>query len=319
MTKLTAIFVSAFLLAALALAQTTAPKKTTSAASARPKAPSSAASAPAKQSGAPSTGKVGLLPSQADINAALQRSFGYDPAVTWQIYDIREAPIPGMTDVLVSMNKQNPVHLYISADGQNAIAGEIMPFGPNPFAAARQTLKAADGPARGPQTPVISMVEFSDLECPHCKAAQPLLEKLSTDFPQVRYVFQQFPLPASIHPWAMKAAQYSDCAARMNPDAFWKYIDSIFENQGGIAMATADDKLKELATAAGLDAQKVAACAATPETAARVNKSLDLGKALEVNSTPTVFINGRRVVGPANIPYDQLKALVQFEIDHAGK
>jgi protein-disulfide isomerase len=50
-----------------------------------------------------------------------------------------------------------------------------------------------------------------------------------------------------------------------------------------------------------------------------VNKSLDFGKSLDVNSTPTVFINGRRVVGPANIPYDQLKALVQFEIDHAGK
>lgn len=305
--KLIAIFLSAFLLAALAFSQTAAQKKKTGAATA------------SKKTGAAAGESSGNLPSKIEIEAAMTRNFGYDPAVTWQIYDVREAPIPGMTDVLVSMNKQAPVHLYISADGKNAIVGELMPFGPNPFEPARQKLKAADGPARGPQTPVISMIEFSDLECPHCKAAQPIMEKLATDFPQVRFVFQQFPLPAQMHPWAMKAAQYSDCAGRMNPDAFWKYIDSIFENQGSIALATADDKLKELATGAGLDAQKLSACAATPETAARITKSMDFGKSLDVNSTPTVFINGRRVVGPSNIPYDQLKALVQFEIDHAGK
>jgi protein-disulfide isomerase len=260
------------------------------------------------------------LPGQDGVEASLKRQFGYDPSVSWQIYDIRPSVIPGLTEVLVSINKNAPNHLYISPDNQNVIIGNIIPFGPNPFAPARAKLQAADGPAKGPQTPVISIIEFSDLECPHCKAAQPILEKLVAEFPQVRYVFQQFPLPASLHPWAMKAAQYADCSAHINNGAaFWKYTDSIFENQGGIALATADDKLKELATAAGLDAQKVAACAVTPETEARIKKSVELGQSLEINETPTVFINGRRVQSIANIPYDQLKTLVQFEIDHAGK
>ncbi len=260
------------------------------------------------------------LPSKDQIDAALKRTFGYDPSVSWEIYDIRPSAIPGVPEVLVSVNKQPPNHLYISPDGSNAIIGSMIPFGPNPFAPARAKLHNADGPAKGAQTPVISIVEFSDLECPHCKAAQPVLEKLVTDFPQVRYIFQQYPLPASVHPWAMKAAQYSDCSGRIgSKDAFWKFSDSVFENQGSIALATADDKLKELATAAGLDAQKIAACAATPETEARIKKSLDLGQSLEVNETPTVFINGRRVQSIASIPYDQLKNLVQFEIDHAGK
>jgi protein-disulfide isomerase len=135
----------------------------------------------------------------------------------------------------------------------------------------------------------------------------------------VRFIFQQFPLPASLHPWAMKAAQSADCAGQINKDAFWKYVDAIFENQGGIALATADDKLKELAIPSGLDAMRVAACADSPETAARIKKSMDLGAALEVNETPTVFMNGRRVRGVADIPYEKLKELVQFEIDHAGK
>ena len=117
----------------------------------------------------------------------------------------------------------------------------------------------------------------------------------------------------------MKAAQYADCAGRASNDGFWKYAGSIFENQGAIALATADDKLKELATGAGLDAAALSACAATPETDARIKKSMDLGQSLEVSSTPTVYINGRQVQGIANIPYDQLKLLVQFEIDNAGK
>jgi protein-disulfide isomerase len=260
-----------------------------------------------------------LLPSKEQIDAAMQRSFGYDAGITWNILDIHSSSIPGIADVLVSINKQPPVHVYLSPDMKNAIIGEMIPFGSNPFEPAREKLKATDGPSRGPQKPVIEVVEFSDLECPHCKSAQPILEKLAGDFPQVRYTFQQFPLPASVHPWAMKAAKYADCAAQQDKTAFWKYIDSIFENQGGIALATADEKLKDLATATGLDAGKLSACAATPETEARVNKSLKLGQELDVNQTPTVFINGRRVQGIANIPYDQLKSLVQFEIDHAGK
>jgi protein-disulfide isomerase len=302
MTKL--FVASALLLALFVVASAQAPKSHKS---------SAASAAPAK---APAPV---LLPSQAQVDAALKRNFGYDPSLTWTIYDIKPSAIPGLVEVVVSMNKQNPIHLYVSPDTSNAVVGELIPFGANPFEPAREKLKSADGPSLGAANPVIEMVEFSDLECPHCKAAAPIVEKLVTDFPQVRLRFQEFPLPASVHPWAMKAAEYADCAAREDKKAFWKYIDTIFENQGSIALATADDKLKEFATTAGLDAAKVAACAATPETEASVNKSLQLGQSLDVNSTPTTFINGRRVPGIATVPYEQLKALVQFEIDHAGK
>lgn len=260
-----------------------------------------------------------LLPSQAQVETALQRTLGYDPGVSWQLIDIRPSMISGLADVVISINKQQPQHLYYSTETQSAIIGELIPFGANPFAPAREKLQAADGPARGQEKPVVTVVEFSDLECPHCKAAQPIIDKLSTEFPQVRFIFQQFPLPASMHPWAMKAALYADCAGKASNDGFWKYINAVFENQGGIALATADDKLKELATAAGLDSAKIAACAAGTEADARVKKSMELGRTLEVTSTPTVFLNGRRIQAIANIPYDQLKMLVQFEIDHAGK
>jgi protein-disulfide isomerase len=315
MTKLMTAALLTFILFAFgsANAQTAPAKKQTTS----PKTPathtSSAAASPQ------STPKKAALPTMEEVEASMKRSFGYDPGVSWQIFDIRESSIPGLAEILVSMNKQPPVHLYLAPGTQTAIAGQMIPFGPDPFAAARANLKGAFGPSRGGENPPIEIIEFSDLECPHCKVAQPVLAKLFADFPQVRFIFQQFPLPASMHPWALKAAQYADCAGQMDKDAFWKYVDSIFENQGGIALATADDKLKELATAAGYDAQKISTCAASPETDARIKKSQALGATLDVNETPTVFINGRRVPGIANIPYDNLKQLVQFEIDHAGK
>jgi protein-disulfide isomerase len=310
--KILAILSSISITFVLAAAQSAAPKKPAPAQTAGK--PGNAAPAHAAAASAPS-----LLPSQAEVEVSLKRTFGYDPGLSWQILEIRSSGIPGIAEVLVSINKNAPNHIFLPAEGQKAIVGEIIPFGPNPYAPVRARLKGAFGPSRGGQNPPIDIVEFSDLQCPHCKAAQPVVEKLEADFPQVRFTFQQFPLPASLHPWALKGAQYADCAGQMDKNAFWKYVDAIFENQGGIALATADDKLKELATANGLDAAKIAACAASPETDARVKKSLELGETVNVNQTPTVFINGRMVPAIASIPYDNLKQLVQFEIDHAGR
>src|SRR5262245_7151051 len=260
MTKRNAIlFLSATLVAfSMATAQTAAPKKAAT--------PTQTASPGKKQAASSDTAKPAktALPTNEEVDAYMKRNFGYDPAVTWQIFAVRDSGVPGLAEIVVSVNRGDPYHLYYSAASQTAFVGQVLPFGPNPFATAREKLQGVFGPSRGGPNPPIEIVEFSDLQCPHCKAAQPIIEKLAADFPHVRFTFQEFPLPASLHPWAMKAAQYTDCAARMNKDTFWKYVDAIFENQGSIALATADDKLKELATASGLDAAKVAACAVTP-------------------------------------------------------
>jgi protein-disulfide isomerase len=273
------------------------------------------------------------LPTKGDVEVAMKRTFAYDPELTWVIYDIHASVIPGVADVLISIGRSGGVpqatqHIYYSSKTQTAIVGEMMPFGSDPFAQTRAKLQAADGPVLVTgASPVISIVEFSDLQCPHCKTAQPVLEKLSNDFPQVRIVFQQFPLPATMHPWAFEAAKWTNCVGRLYPTMFWKYTDAIFEHQGEIAAATVDDKLVDITKAVGLDAndvldalavQKIHTCANLPQTEAIVKKSVDLGNSLDVTQTPTLFVNGRRVVGVADIPYEQLKKMVQFEINHAN-
>jgi protein-disulfide isomerase len=251
-----------------------------------------------------------------EAEIALQRAFGYDPSQSWEVLFIEPSDVKGISDVIVRFNKKDVVEFFV-LPGQKAVKGEMVPFGPNPFAEDRAKLAAADGPFRGPEKAVMSVVEFSDLQCPYCKNAQPTIDRLTADFPQVKFIFQNFPMPR--HPWGMKGALYAECAAEADHAAFWKFIHAVFENQGSIALATADDKLKELATASGLDGQKISTCVASPEAQARVDKSIALGKSVGMQGTPTVYINGRKLPGLGGLEYDQLKALMQFEIEHAGR
>jgi len=255
----------------------------------------------------------------ADVEQVLQRIYGYDSSIQWKILRVRNAPIPGMTEVLMSMNNEFK-RLFITADGRYGIIGDWMPFGPDPYGPAREKLRAADGISRGPERPAVVMVEFSDLQCPHCKMVQPVLERLAADFHQMKIVFQQYPMPK--HLWAGTAARYADCAGRMNNAAALKFIVAVYENQDEILQATADEKLKGLAQTAGLDAEKLSACAATPAAEAQVKKSMALADSLGILGTPSIFVNGRLlepVPDASDASYERVKKIVQYEIEHAGK
>ena len=95
----------------------------------------------------------------------------------------------------------------------------------------------------------MTVVEFGDLQCPHCKEAQPTIEKLMAEEKNARLVFQNFPLPS--HDWAAKAAAYGDCLGRTSSDAFWKFLASVYAAQTDITAATPTRKLTALAEQAG--------------------------------------------------------------------
>jgi protein-disulfide isomerase len=140
-----------------------------------------------------------------------------------------------------------------------------------------------------------------------------MIDQLLAQEPDVRFVFQNFPLPA--HNWAEKAAGYVDCAGRAGNesanDAVWKLIQKTFEDQANITADNVDEKLKAIASAAGLKGEEVAICATKPETKARIEASMALGKSVGVNGTPALFINGQGV--GASAPVDILKKIVDFK------
>jgi len=251
------------------------------------------------------------LPSEETVNAFLHQWFGYDSSLTWKIVSIKPSEIEGLSEVnamLSGAQGQQALKLYVTPDGKHAGNGEIMPFGAHPFAVAQKELeRGVNGPSHGPADAPVTVVDFSDLQCPHCKDAHPALEKLMSEDKNVRVVFQSFPLP--MHDWAAKGAAYADCVSRSSNDAFWKFIQSVYTAQTDITAANADEKLTALADSAGVKGADIAACAAKPETTSRVEKSEALGKAVDVNSTPTLFVNGRKLPG---VSYEVLQKLVDF-------
>lgn len=251
------------------------------------------------------------LPSEETVNAFLKQMFGYDSSLSWKVTSIKPSEAESLTEVnfvVTGPQGKQTNKFYVTPDAKHVISGDIIPFGPHPFQATQKELeRGMNGASHGPASASVTVVDFSDLQCPHCKEAHPNIEKLMSEDKNVRVVFQNFPLP--LHDWAAKAAAYADCAGRASNDAFWKFVPSVYEAQADITAANADEKLTALANSAGLKGADIAACAAKPETTTRVEKSVVLGKALNVDSTPTLFVNGRKI--PA-VPYDVLQKLVDF-------
>jgi protein-disulfide isomerase len=260
-----------------------------------------------------------ILPSEDVVNAFMRQTLGYDSAISWNITSIKPAAAEGLAEVDVTVSSpqgSQAEKFYVTPDGTHAIIGEILPFGAHPFDLIRSQLeKGINGPSRGAAAAPVTVVEFSDLQCPHCKEAQPTLDRLAAEDKNARVVFQNFPLP-TLHDWAMKAASYADCVGRSSPDAFWKFVESIYAAQSDINLANVDEKLTGFADAAGVKGGDIVSCAAKPETATRVQHSIDLGKSLDVNSTPTIFINGRKL-SAGGLPYDVLQKLVDFAASNA--
>jgi protein-disulfide isomerase len=259
------------------------------------------------------THATATLPSEEVVNAFLHETFGYDSQLTWKIVGIKPSQAEGLAEVTVQISGpqgQGEQKFYVTEDGKHAVVGDVIPFGAHPFEQTRELLnKKVTGPSRGPASALVTVVEFSDLQCPHCKEAAPTIEKLLSENTNVHFVYQNFPLP--MHNWAMKAAEYADCVGRSSNEAFWKYISSVYAAQSDITAENADQKLTELADSSGVNGKEVAACAAKPETQSRVEASINLGKSVDVNATPTLFINGRPV-GVNGNNYDVLKQIVDF-------
>jgi|SRR5208282_5843533 len=284
--------------AGLAAAQSTSPKP--------------AAAKPVVKSAEKSAGEG--LPSEATVDSFLHQTFGYQSDLSWKISSIRPAGVAGLAEVTVILagpQGQQLSRFYVAPDGEHALTGDIIPFGARPFEPAKKLLeKGISGPARGPKDAPVTIVEFGDLQCPACKAAQPTIEALVAAEPNARFVFQNFPL--EMHNWAAKGAAYADCVGRASNDAFWKFVAKTYETQGDITAETADEKLTAIADGAGVKGADIAACAAKPETKARVDASIALGKSVDVTATPTLFINGRRIGSLDARESDVYKSLVDF-------
>ena len=141
-----------------------------------------------------------------------------------------------------------------------------------------------------------------------------LRQNLLAAFPkQVRLYFKDYPLE-QLHPWARMAAIAGRCIFRQDPAGFWDYHDWIFEHQAEITPDNVRAKVLEFANSKKMDALQLTRCLDTRATEGEINKSITEGRALQVNSTPTLFVNGRRLVG--SLVWANLKQVIDTEIEY---
>lgn len=168
---------------------------------------------------------------------------------------------------------------------------------------------AATGPAKGPANAPITIVEFSDFQCPFCSRVNPTLEQVREKYgDKVRIVFRQYPLP--FHQQAAKAAEASLCANEQGK--FWEMHDALFANQSALQV----EQLKEQATKLGLNAEQFNTCLDSNKHAATVQTDLKEGQAAGVNGTPAMFINGRFISGA--VPFEQVAQVIDDELRRKG-
>ena len=252
-------------------------------------------------------------PLQKSIEGYLRNLYAFGPDVQLTVSPPKESAIAGLLETSVSVKTgegAEDAKFYVSKDGKYLIRGEVSDLGKDPLAQNRALIDMKDAPSLGDPKATITLVEFSDFECPVCRSLHDVMRGLLRNYPQVRLVFKDYPIEV-LHPWARTAALAGRCAYQQDPAAFWKMYDSIYDNQEIISASNAWMKMTEYAGQVGLNADSFRACMASPEAGAAVDASRANGQKLDVNSTPTVFVNGRRMVGAD--PH-LLEQYIQYEL-----
>ncbi len=263
-------------------------------------------------------------PTVETVNAFLRSQWGFDPARKWRVMAIQSTAAANVSKVTVFLTDSTPnakvqsFSFFALPDGKHAIAdgSGVIPFGAKPFEDNRKMLEErANGASHGATGKGLLLVEFADMQCPHCKTAQDTMKQVAQDFPQARIVYQSFPLTA-IHPAAFAAAAYGVCVQKQKNDAFFVFLQDVFDHQEALTPERTDEVLKAAVVKAGLNPAAVSACATSEATKVTVDASVKLAEDVGVDQTPMLAVNGH-LLPMTEIPYETLKKMIGFEATEA--
>jgi protein-disulfide isomerase len=244
----------------------------------------------------PASGPGGV---PARVESYLRNLYALGPKYSMKIGQPQPTAIPGLRSVEVEISTQgqsNKGTMYVSDDGRYLFQGDLSDMQADPFAELQQEMELSSAPSLGPAGAKVVVVEYADLQCPSCRRLSEVVRGLLPDYPQVRFVYREFPL-TQIHAWALTAAVGGRCIYHKNPAAFWTYADYIYDHQDQISAGNIWETVLAQGVAAGYDEGSFKACMADPAMKTEIDKSINEGITLKIANTPTVFVNGRRLVG----------------------
>jgi len=165
----------------------------------------------------------------------------------------------------------------------------------------------ANTPVVGVSSAKVTIVEYTDFQCPYCKEAHFTLKELLKQYKgKIKIAYKHNPL--DIHLWAKDAAFASVCVYKQKPESFWRLTDYFFQNQSGITAETLSTKIKEFSTRSNLNYSQLETCMQDPSTKEKVSADIAEAGTLGLNSAPSFVVNGKIVQGA--LPIDQFKTVI---------
>jgi protein-disulfide isomerase len=259
-----------------------------------------------------------------------RRKANLPPEATAELTDVKDSKIAGLQQGTIKIgsagNVQN-VDILMSADGQYVIfsgvdrnrvaVGGIEDVNSDPFAEVMKRLTLDGNPSKGPADAAVTIVEFSDFQCPYCARAYTTLKTqvLKEYDGKVRVVYKNFPL--SFHKWAEPAGIAGECAYEQDEAAFWLLYSYYFDNQRQLTPENIKEKTLEALKETSVDADKWADCFDNKKTADKIRADMAEGQSVGVTGTPAFIINGRFLSGAQ--PFPRFKAIIDDELARAGQ
>jgi protein-disulfide isomerase len=254
----------------------------------------------------------------AAIASRIQSYFAksISPDIELEARDIAPSNVPGwLTGTLVvnAGGDGQQIGFLVTPDGHYFISGEVTDLTIDPLEALLEKIDLTESPGRGPADATVTIVEYSDFQCPFCARGYQIVEEqvLPEYEGKVRFYFKHLPLK-SIHPWAEAAALAAECAREQSAEGYWALYHALFKHQQDLNEDNLHEKVTGFAKDAGLDEEKFAECIDSEKALARIERDIDEAAAIGANSTPTFFINGRRLEGAQ--PLDSFKAVIDAEL-----
>ncbi len=265
-----------------------------------------------------------LSPSERDhierqVRSYFEKVVDLPPDVRLRLVGLAPTAAPGLVTAELEIANDvshRQVPLVLTRDGRFLVQGTLADLTGDPYEAVMRQIRVEDRPTRGGAGAPVTVVTYLDFQCPFsARVYRTLVEGLLPKYgDRLRLVFKSFPLD-TVHPWATAAAAAAACAGDQEPDLYFSIAEELFRDQDEVTSENLGSRVAARLTRENADAKTFAVCADSGAGLAKVRADEEEGRRLGVRSTPTVFVNGRKLEGAR--PLEDLEAAVELAMGAA--
>ena len=250
-------------------------------------------------------------PGREKIISFVREHFNIPDSVKITMTDLRESAFPDYLETTITVNdgkEQRSQAMFVSRNMHYLVAGNIFNLGGDSRELITRLISLKDQATQGPESAPVTLVEYSDLQCPVCARFH---EELETEIvpkygDKLRVVFKEYPL-VNIHDWALTGAIAAQCTNQIDPSKYVVFRSLAYRDQATFDASRSRDLFLHLGAEAGVDNIKLASCIDSKASLPRVEANMHEGDALGITQTPTSYINGRILIGaPAPAEFEKI-------------